>query len=254
MAAKEFKGRTALVTGGASGIGAATVRAFCEAGASVVIADIQDTPGEILAKTLREKGHKVKFVHCDMLKEADIRGAIKLAVSEYGGLHHAFNNAGIEGETGTTAECNNKNWDAVTGINLRGVWWCMKHEIPALLAAGGGTIVNCASIAGLVGFQNIPAYVASKHGVVGLTRAAALEYAAQKIRVNAVCPGVIETPMIERFTGNDPDARAGLVASEPIGRMGQPEEIAAAVVWLSGPGSSFTTGQALAVDGGWVAQ
>ncbi len=254
MPERMFSGHTALVTGAASGIGAAAARGFVAEGAAVLLADVQTELGEQLAANLRAQGGRATFVKCDMQNEDDIRSAVRRAVEEFGALHIAFNNAGIEGKPAPTAECTNENWNHVINVNLRGVWLCMKHEIPAMLAAGGGSIVNCSSIAGIAGFPNIPAYVASKHGVVGLTKAAALEYAKQKIRVNAVCPGVIQTPMIDRFVGNDARARENLVAGEPMGRVGQPEEIASAVLWLSGPGAAFTTGHALVVDGGWVAQ
>lgn len=255
MAGKsKFAGKTALVTGAASGIGAAAARAFATAGAAVVLADVQVDKGEALAAEIRDSGGVARFVRCDMRDEAQIEGAVARAVGDLGGLHVAFNNAGVEGATAPTADCTNDNWDFVTSINLRGVWWCMKHELPSMLAAGGGAIVNCSSIAGLVGFPGIPAYVASKHGVVGLTRAAALEYAQQNIRVNAVCPGVIQTPMIDRFVGSAPEARESLIAGEPVGRIGKPEEVAAAVIWLCSPEASFVTGHAMAVDGGWVAR
>jgi NAD(P)-dependent dehydrogenase (short-subunit alcohol dehydrogenase family) len=254
MADNTLAGRVALVTGAASGIGAATARAFAQQGAAVLIADSQVELGEKVAGELLAKGARANFMECDMCNERDIEAAVKLAVQEFGALHIAFNNAGIEGAQAPTAECTNENWDQVINVNLRGVWLCMKYEIPAMLAAGGGSIVNCSSIAGVVGFPNIPAYVASKHGVIGLTKTAALEYATQNIRVNAVCPGVIQTPMIERFVKGDPDARAALAAGEPMARVGMPEEIASAVLWLSGPGASFATGHALMVDGGWVAR
>lgn len=250
----DFSGRVALVTGAASGIGAATARAFAQAGAAVLLADVQIDRGESLAADLIADGARANFVKCDMREEADIAAAVKWAVEEFGGLHAAFNNAGIEGAQAPTDTCTNQNWDDVITINLRGVWLCMKHEIPAMRASGGGAIVNCASIAGLIGFPNIPAYVASKHGVIGLTKTAALECAKQNIRVNAVCPGVIDTPMIARFTGGDQAAHDALAAGEPIGRTGRPEEVASAVLWLASGGASFTTGHALVVDGGWVAQ
>lgn len=255
MAQLEFAGQVALVTGGSSGIGAATAKAFCEAGAAVVIADILDTEGKALAAELTKAGHRAVYQHCDVSVEADIAAAVACAAEKFGGLHHAFNNAGIEGQPAPVDQATNDNWERVISINLRGVWWCMKHEIPAMRATGAAcSIVNCSSIAGLTGFAGIPAYVASKHGVVGLTRSAALDLATESIRVNAICPGVIQTPMIDRFTGEDDAARAALTAGAPMARVGVPEEIASAVLWLCSRGASYTTGQAIAVDGGWTAR
>lgn len=255
MAQLEFAGQVALVTGGSSGIGAATAKAFCEAGAAVVIADILDTEGKALAAELTKAGHRAVYQHCDVSVEADIAAAVACAAEKCGGLHHAFNNAGIEGQPAPVDQATNDNWERVISINLRGVWWCMKHEIPAMRATGAAcSIVNCSSIAGLTGFAGIPAYVASKHGVVGLTRSAALDLATESIRVNAICPGVIQTPMIDRFTGEDDAARAALTAGAPMARVGVPEEIASAVLWLCSRGASYTTGQAIAVDGGWTAR
>jgi NAD(P)-dependent dehydrogenase (short-subunit alcohol dehydrogenase family) len=249
-----LRGRVALITGAASGIGAATARVFADAGASVALADVNADAGERIAEEIRAREGDAFFVKCDMRSEGDIKKTVGQVVEKFGALHMAFNNAGVEGKQAATADCDNSNWDWVLEVNLRGVWWCMKHEIPALLASGGGAIVNCSSIAGIVGFANIPAYVASKHGVIGLTKAAALEYADRNIRVNAVCPGVIQTPMIDRFVGANAAAREQLVAGAPMSRVGAPEEIASAVLWLCGPGASFATGHALVVDGGWVAR
>jgi NAD(P)-dependent dehydrogenase (short-subunit alcohol dehydrogenase family) len=251
-----FAGKVAMVTGAASGIGRATAIAFASEGANVVLADVarQTDAGQTAVAEIEGAGGKALFVACDVANEGDINRLIARTMEAFGRLDAAFNNAGIEGEQGETHLCKAENWDRVMSINLRGVWLCMKAEIAQMLAHGGGAIVNCSSIAGLVGFANTPAYTASKHGVIGLTRAAALEYAQRNIRVNAVCPGVIETPMIDRYVAGDPKAREALIASEPIGRIGTPQEIASAVLWLCSPGASFTTGQSLAVDGGWVAR
>lgn len=254
MVYAEMKNKVAFITGASSGIGRATAIAFAEQGAHVVLADVLDDAGAGLANTLNSKGQSALFVKCDVAVEADIVSALDKTVKKFGRLDYAFNNAGVEGTPGNTNQCTNENWDKTININLRGVWWCMKHEIPHLLKSGGGSIINCSSIAGLVGFDNIPAYVASKHGVIGLTKTAALEYAKQNIRVNAVCPGVIQTPMIDRFTHGEAQAARTLIEGEPVGRVGQPNEVASAVLWLSSPQSSFVTGHALAVDGGWVAR
>jgi NAD(P)-dependent dehydrogenase (short-subunit alcohol dehydrogenase family) len=248
-----FNGKSAIVTG-ASGIGAATAEAFARAGASVMLADVQEKLLRDVAARISKAGGKAAVCVADMSREDDIKRMVAETVKAFGRLDCAFNNAGIEGAQGPTHECTNANWDRVIAINLTGVWQCMKHEIPAMLAGGGGAIVNCASIAGLAGFTGIPAYVASKHGVVGLTKGAALEYARQNIRVNAVCPGVIQTPMIDRFVPPGRAARTALLEGEPVGRAGTPDEIASAVLWLCSPENSFTTGQAVAVDGGWMAR
>jgi NAD(P)-dependent dehydrogenase (short-subunit alcohol dehydrogenase family) len=248
----DFKNKTALVTGGSFGIGRATAIAFAKEGANVIVADwVEDHETVDLIK---KAGGNAIFVKCDVSKEADIKMLMDKTIEKYGSLDFAFNNAGIEGLSAPVHECTNENWDQVIGINLKGTWLCMKHEIPLMLKQGKGAIVNNASIAGLVGFAGIPAYVASKHAIVGLTKNAALDYAKQGIRVNVVCPGVIKTPMIDRFTGQDKEVEKAFAAQEPIGRMGEPEEIASAVLWLCSDGASFVTGHPLAVDGAWVAQ
>lgn len=247
-------GKVALVTGASSGIGRATALAFAREGADVVVADVLEEAGRQTAQLVEAEGVRALFVVCDVARDHDVRSMIGRAVETFGRIDCAFNNAGIEGEQAPTADCTEENWDRVVAVNLKGVWLCMKYEIPEMLKQGGGAIVNCSSIAGLVGFTGIPAYVASKHAVVGLTRTAALELAKSNIRVNAVCPGVIQTPMIERFTHGEAQIQQQLIAGEPVGRAGRPEEVADVVLWLCSGASSFVTGQPIAVDGGWVAQ
>ncbi|HEY8446257.1 MAG TPA: SDR family oxidoreductase [Thermomicrobiales bacterium] len=249
-----MQGKVAVVTGAASGIGRATALAFAKEGARVVVSDVDAEGGEATVRMIRECGGEAIFVRADVSRTAEVRELIATAVGTFGRLDYAFNNAGIEGESAPTADATEENWDRVIDINLKGVWLCMKHELPAMLESGGGAIVNCASVAGLVGFPGIGPYVASKHGIVGLTKTAALEYATAGIRINAVCPGVIQTPMIDRFTGGAKEAAEEMVAMEPVGRFGTPEEIAAAVVWLCSDAASFVTGVALPVDGGLVAR
>ena len=250
----ELTGKVAIVTGASAGIGRAAARALAAEGAAVVLADLDVERGERAAAEIRDKGDAAVFVATDVADDAQVAALVEYTVREFGGLDLAFNNAGIEGTPGLAHECTMANWQRTLAVDLTGVWSCMRHEIPAMLARGGGSIVNCASVAGLVGFPSIAAYVAAKHGVVGLTKTAALEYAQQGIRVNAVCPGVIDTEMVERFTGHDADAEAAMLATEPVGRLGQPQEIADAVAWLCSERASFVTGQAIAVDGGFVAR
>lgn len=249
-----LKNKVIIITGGASGIGAATALAFSREGATVVVADVQIARGEELVESILAEDGKALFIKCDVSLESDIKNMITKTVEIFGQLNCAFNNAGIEGESDDTTLCTNDNWDKTININLKGVWLCMKYQIPEMLKNGGGSIVNCSSIAGLVGFTGIPAYTASKHGVIGLTKTAALEFANKKIRVNAICPGVINTPMIERFTHGEEQAIKTLMEGGPVGRMGTPEEIAQAALWLCSEASSFVTGHSLVADGGWVAR
>lgn len=249
----QFEGKVALVTGAASGIGRASALTFAREGAKTVVADVLVEGGEETVRIIKETGGDALLVRTDVSKSAEVEGLMQKIVETYGRLDYAHNNAGITGTEAPTADCTEENWDHTIDINLKGVWLCMKYEIPQMLKQGGGAIVNTASTAGLVGLEGSPAYCASKGGVVQLTRAAALDYVKAGIRVNAVCPGVIRTPMIEPLVG-DPETEAGLIAMEPIGRMGKPEEVAEAVVWLCSDAASFVTGTAMAVDGGLVAQ
>jgi NAD(P)-dependent dehydrogenase (short-subunit alcohol dehydrogenase family) len=250
----ELKGKVALVTGASSGIGKATVELFCREGAVVLAADVSDSSGQSVAAEVAAGGHTCVYVHADVSKERDVAAMIELALSEYGRLDVLFNNAGIEGEQAFTGDATLDNWERVIDVNLKGVFLGLKYGIRAMLRGGGGAIINNASVAGLVGFAGIPAYCASKGGVVQLTRAAALEYAAQGIRVNCLCPGVIDTPMVERFTHDNPDARAQLEQLEPVGRFGLPSEVAELALFLASQRSSFVTGAVIPVDGGFVAR
>jgi NAD(P)-dependent dehydrogenase (short-subunit alcohol dehydrogenase family) len=249
---KEFAGKTAIVTGASFGIGRATAIAFAKNGAKVIVADI--IRDDETMNSIKDLGGEAVFVECDVANEDDVKKMVQSAINNFGRLDYAFNNAGIEGVAGSTLECTNENWDRTIAVNLTGVWYCMKHQIPEMLKSGSGAIVNCASIAGLVGFPNLPAYVASKHALVGLTKTTALELAKTGVRVNAVCPGVIRTPMIDRFTGKQKEAEQQFISNQPIGRMGEPEEVAQAVLFLCSQNASFITGHAMAVDGGWIAQ
>ena len=251
---KTFENKVVIVTGGSFGIGRATAVAFAKRGARVVIADwIEDKNQEAL-KLIKQAGVEGLFVKCDVSKAEDVSRLMEKCMATYGRLDFAFNNAGIEGIQAITHECTEENWDKTINVNLKGIWLCMKMEIPLMLRNGRGVIVNCASVAGLNGFRGLPAYVATKHGVVGLTKTAALEYAKEGIRVNAVCPGVIHTEMVDRLTGLDKEVEKQFVGLEPLGRMGDPEEVAEAVIWLCSDAASFVTGISLPVDGGFIAQ
>jgi NAD(P)-dependent dehydrogenase (short-subunit alcohol dehydrogenase family) len=246
------EGEIAVVTGGASGIGRAVALAFAHGGARVAVADIDVDGGEETARLVRAAGSDAIFVRTDVTRPADVCEMINRTVASFGGLTCAVNNAGIEGVPARIVDCTDEQWSRVLAVNLTGVFSCMRHELQHFVAHGGGVIVNVASVAGLVGFANSPAYVASKHGVVGLTKAAALDYAHAGIRINAVCPGVIATPMIDRFTGGVAAAVEQLAAIEPVGRLGTPEEVAALVVWLCSKQATFVTGAAIPIDGGYT--
>jgi len=247
-----FKDKVALVTGAGSGIGLATARAFAEAGASVALADVHEESVRAAAEDLVSAGGNALGICCDVADEAQVAAMVEQTVSTFGRLDAAYNNAGIQSPIAETADADGEEFDRVIAINLRGVWNCMKYELLHMRDQGSGAIVNCSSIGGLVGIADRGVYHASKHGVLGLTRSAALEYASRGIRINAVCPGIIETPMVEGMMVSEKEAMKKLMENVPIGRLGQAKEIADAVLWLCGPGASFVIGHALVVDGGYT--
>ena len=250
------KNKVALITGGSSGIGRSSALAFAQQGTTVVIADVDEKGGEETVHRIQDAGGKSIFIPTDVSNATDVEAMVQQTIDHYGRLDYGFNNAAavtahLEAIS-PTHEYPEENWDRVIAVNLKGVWLCMKYEIRHMLKQGKGAIVNAASALGLVGVENLSGYVASKHGVVGITKTAALEYADQGIRINAVCPGYIQTPMTQSRL-EDPETKARLLAKEPMGRLGTPEEIADTVVWLCSDAASFVTGHAMAVDGGWTA-
>ena len=245
-----FTGKVAFVTGAASGIGQATAVAFARAGAGVVVADVADDGNRETARMVEAAGGRALAVTCDVTRSEEVKAALDQAVDAFGRLDVAFNNAGAEQEVKPAAATTEEEWDRIIAINLRGVFLCLKYEIPLMLKQGGGAIVNTSSGAGVKGAGGGVAYAASKFGVVGLSKSAALDYAASNIRINAICPGITDTAMMQRFSGGTPEGRQAVIAQEPIGRMGTPEEIAAAVVWLCSDAASFVLGHALVIDGG----
>lgn len=249
----DFKDQVALVTGASAGIGFAAAKAFAEAGASVVLSDINEVELRTATARLTSVGHSAIGLVCDVSDEAQVAAMVDGAVAAFGRLDMAFNNAGIAGPAGPLAEETIESFNQVTDVNLRGVWACMKHELRHMAAHGNGAVVNCSSLGGLVGQAGRTAYHGTKHGVIGLTKSAALEYASRGIRVNAVCPGVIDTPMFQLLVDKTPAAMDAVVRDQPIGRLGRAEEIAAAVLWLCSPDASFVIGAAVPVDGGFTA-
>ncbi|MEA2526372.1 MAG: hypothetical protein QOF73_3599 [Thermomicrobiales bacterium] len=250
---RALEGKVALVTGGASGIGRASALAFSRAGARVVVSDVAVERGEETAELIRAEGGEAAFVRADVARGEEVEALVAATIARFGRLDCAHNNGGIEGELAATADYGEEEWRRVIDINLTGVWLCLKHELAQMLGRGGA-IVNTASVSGLKGFPPLlPAYVASKYGVVGLTQVTARQYAQHGIRVNAVCPGAIDTPMLGRIGEGATRLGVAMVAENPSGRLGQPEEVAAAVVWLCSDAASFVTGHTLVVDGGFLA-
>jgi NAD(P)-dependent dehydrogenase (short-subunit alcohol dehydrogenase family) len=245
-----FENKVALVTGAASGMGLATAKAFAEAGAAVVLADFKEEAVTVEAQKLAAAGHKAIAIRCDVSDDDQVAAMVERTVAEFGRLDAAFNNAGVMAHIAPTAVSTREDWDRVIGINLRGVWSCMKHELRQMERQGSGAIVNNASVGALTGNPGIGSYIASKHGVVGLTRTAALEYVRLGIRVNAVNPGLIDTQIARDVVNGNEQAYVDIAKHVPIGRAGTPEEIASAVLWLCSPGASYVVGHALTVDGG----
>jgi NAD(P)-dependent dehydrogenase (short-subunit alcohol dehydrogenase family) len=249
-----FADKVAFVTGAGAGIGRATARAFAEYGAAVAVVDRDFEAAATLANSLVRQGHRAAAFACDVADESQVADTVQATIATFGHIDVAYNNAGIQTPNVETADADGEDFDRVNAVNLRGLWNCMKHELRHMHTRGSGSIVNCSSIGGLIGIGGLAAYHASKHGVIGLTKSAALEYAARGIRINAICPGVVDTLMVARMLDSDPESMAEFLRDQPIGRLGEPEEIANAVLFLCSPAASFIIGAALAIDGGYTAR
>lgn len=249
---RDFQDKSVLITGATGGIGQATALAFARAGARLMLADLDAAAGAALVAQLRALGAEAQFHRTDVSREAEVAALAAATVTAYGRIDCAFNNAGIEIETTRITDCDESVFDRLMAVNVKGVWLCLKHQLKQMEAQGGGAIVNTASVAGLVAAPRLATYSASKHAVLGLTKSTAAEFAKQNIRINAVCPGVIRTPMYQRWVNADPAVTQRVAALHPAGRIGEPEEVAAVVLWLCSPAASFVTGHAHAVDGGYV--
>lgn len=250
----DLKNKVVLITGAASGIGTATAKAFAEEGCKLALSDVQKDLGAKLAAEIQAMGVDCIYLNCDVSQTTEVEKLINQVMDHYGQLDIAYNNAGVEGEMSFLPDGSEQNFDRVIQTNLKGIWSCMKYEIPAMKSQGGGVIINCSSIAGVVGSQGLPVYVASKHAVIGLTKNAALEFAREGIRVNAVCPAGVNTPMLDRITASNPNLKAQMNEIHPIGRIAEPHEIASVVLFLASKQASFVTGHELLVDGGYTAQ
>jgi len=248
-----FENQVALVTGAGAGMGLAAAKAFAAAGAAVTLADLNEEAARSAAEQLVAGGHKAIGIRCNVVNEAEVAAMVEQTVKTFGRLDAAYNNAGVQSPVMDLADVSREEYDRVMDINMRGVWNCMKHELRQMREQKSGAIVNCSSIGGIIGLPGRATYHATKHGVIGLTKSAALEYAARGIRINAICPGTINTPMVAKMLANEPESMKEILKEQPIGRLGQPEEIASAVLWLCSSGASFVIGHALVVDGGFTA-